>query len=523
MSLVNLVNLGVNGSTTLNGTTTLNGVMSCPGGALAPSCFGLSVCPDFTLCNLRAQSLSVFSINASVIPQLLVGMQPGDAGNAVVNLGMPGANGITSLTSNVNGLYYMSSNNTAMLHRAWYNTATFESIGGPTLSTNIGSSGSVNITAGTGVSILSGSATGSIFAAVSSNTFTMNGNSHSISAATLVYNVSASNIFFMQGNSNPWFTTQPTTTLQCQGGGALPSTAGTSIVFATDLIMAGGTRLMSAGPTGLVSMSGILLCGQVIKSASTTVEVQDGTTTKFFDIWATIQNTDSAQRVTFNDGDGVNFFNTPIYNGAPAAPVLVAESNGLHVSAGPLIIKDNIQAPLNVININTNASGYAGGAINMGTSGTEVTIRGDLWVMGNLNAAGTCSGCASDARVKEEVREVAPHTDLRTILSLPRRVSYRFSKAYQGVDRFVQDHIHHGFIAQELESVLPRVVQTVNQTLANGELVRDFRRVLYDRIVPHVAGAVKELHAMHMALRKDYEALREEMQELRSKLRARFS
>jgi hypothetical protein len=37
--------------------------------------------------------------------------------------------------------------------------------------------------------------------------------------------------------------------------------------------------------------------------------------------------------------------------------------------------------------------------------------------------------------------------------------------------------------------------------------------------VPHVAGAVKELHAMHMALKEDYHALREEMRELRNKLR----
>jgi len=521
VSLVNLVNLGVNGSTTLNGTTTLNGVLSCPGGALAPNCFGISVCPDFTLCNLRAQSLSVFSTNVSVIPQLLVGMQPGDVGNSVVNLGLPGANAISTLTSNVNGLYYMSSNNTAMLHRAWFNTATFESVGGTSLSTNIGSSGSVNITAGTGVSILSGSTTGSIFAAVSSNTFTMNGNSQSIAASTLTYNVSANNINFVQGNLNPWFNTQPTTTLECQIGGALPPVAGTSIAFGTDLIMATGTRLMSAGATGLISMSGILLCGQLIKSSSTTVEVQDSTNTKFLDVWATIQNTDSLKPVTFNDGDGVSFFNTPIINGA-GTPVLVAEANGLRVSAGPLIIKDNLQAPLNVININTNASGYAGGAINMGTSGTETTILGDLWVVGNINGAGTCSGCVSDARVKEEVREVAPRLDLHTILSLPRRVSYRFTKAYQSVDRFVKDHIHHGFIAQELESVLPRAVQTVNQTLGNGQLVSDFRRVLYDRIVPHVAGAVKELHAMHMALREDYEALREEVRELRSKLKAHF-
>ena len=40
---------------------TLSGVMTCPGGALDATCFGLSVCPDFSTCDLAARSLTLYS------------------------------------------------------------------------------------------------------------------------------------------------------------------------------------------------------------------------------------------------------------------------------------------------------------------------------------------------------------------------------------------------------------------------------------------------------------------------------
>lgn len=521
LSLVNLINLGVNGTATLNGTTTINGNVDCPGGALAPNCFGLTTCPNFSSCNLLAQGLSVYSTNSSVIPQLQVGMQPGDAGKGVVNLGIPGGANITTLTSNVAGSYYMSTLNCPMLHRSWYSTATFESVGNTALFTAISSSGTVNITGAVGVSILAGPSN-NVFISSGGNYVNINGASNIIAATASIINMTATDVYVNKGNLSPWWGTQSTASLTCQIGGLLPPSVGTSIVFSTDLIMASGTNLMSASSTGLISVSGLVLCGQLIKSASGTLQLQDNTVTKYLDIWATIQNADSGLPLTINDLQGVNFQQTPLFDNSGTSPLVVNDIHGMHVSAGPMIVRSNVQVSAGnaTLYLNTNASSYAGGDVVISVGGSVTTVLGDLVVVGSLNA-GSCLGCVSDERVKEGVREVPPHKDLETILGLPRRVSFRYSKDYQAVDRNVGDHVHEGFIAQELESVLPRAVHMMNQTIA-GRVMRDFRRVLYDRIVPHVAGAMKEMHSMHMALRRDYDALRDEIRELKSKLQNSF-
>ena len=520
LSLVNLVNLGVNGSTTLNGTTTLNGVLNCPGGALSPNCFGLTVCPNFANCNLQAQGLLISSTNASVVPLLQVGMLAGDAGKGVVIFGLPGGNNITTLTSNVVGTYYMSSLYTPMVHRSWFSTAIFESVGSSAIYTSISSSGTVNITGSVGVSVVAG--TGSnVFIGAGTNFVNVNSGGNSISSATATYNVSATNIYMNQGNLNPYWGTQSTTSLECQAGGTLPPKAGVSMLMSTDIIMAANTSLLSASSTGLISVSGLLVCGQVIKSASTTLEIQDSTLTKFLDVWATIQNSQGSQPVTFNDFNGVNFQQTALFDSSPS-PLVVNDPQGLSVSVGPLVANGYVQSSsvlLNTLFLNTNASGYPGGHIVMGTSGTETLINGNLYVQGTIASLGSC--CVSDVRAKEHIREVPPRVDLQTIINLPRRVSFRYTKEYQDANRFVKDHIHDGFIAQELEGIVPRAVGIMNATLGK-QVINDFRHILYDRIVPHVVGAVKELHAMHMALRSEYEDLKAEMRELHSKLHQRF-
>jgi hypothetical protein len=52
-------------------------------------------------------------------------------------------------------------------------------------------------------------------------------------------------------------------------------------------------------------------------------------------------------------------------------------------------------------------------------------------------------------------------------------------------------HKELGFLAQELEAVLPNVVKTVHE---GGELP-DMKRVTYDRLVSLLVAAVKELKA----------------------------
>jgi hypothetical protein len=147
--------------------------------------------------------------------------------------------------------------------------------------------------------------------------------------------------------------------------------------------------------------------------------------------------------------------------------------------------------------------------------GSLVTLTGNLLVTGSISAT-TCLGCiTSDGRVKEEVKEVKPRSDLETILALPRRIAFQYNKAYRATDRQADLHdVHHGFVAQELEQVIPQAVVKTNHTLEDGTQLTDFRRVLYDRVIPFAAGAIKELHIQqhltelkHSALKKEHEIL----------------
>jgi hypothetical protein len=139
-----------------------------------------------------------------------------------------------------------------------------------------------------------------------------------------------------------------------------------------------------------------------------------------------------------------------------------------------------------------------------------VTFRGDVQIDGQLNGAGTCIGCASDERVKEHITEVSPNEDLDAVLALPRRVKYKFTKEYQAVDHSVRDFVHHSWIAQELEKVIPRIVRKVNQTVA-GVHIDDFRQVLHHQVVPHLVGALKAIHIKQQEIEKDLEAIKKKL------------
>ena len=51
---------------------------------------------------------------------------------------------------------------------------------------------------------------------------------------------------------------------------------------------------MTDDPSGLINMAGINLCGTIIQSSGTTLQLQTSTATKILDIRATITNNDGA-------------------------------------------------------------------------------------------------------------------------------------------------------------------------------------------------------------------------------------
>jgi hypothetical protein len=163
--------------------------------------------------------------------------------------------------------------------------------------------------------------------------------------------------------------------------------------------------------------------------------------------------------------------------------------------------------PGNSIDINTN------GPVSISRVGLTTTINGNLVVVGTITASSVNSGSGScctpsDARAKTNVTEVSAADDLATILAMPRRVAFQYTEAYRRADPSTDNHVQQGFIAQELEKVLPRTVRLSNETI-DGVTYSDFRRLALDKIVPHVVGAVKQLYAEQQELRDEVNKLRQ--------------
>jgi hypothetical protein len=120
------------------------------------------------------------------------------------------------------------------------------------------------------------------------------------------------------------------------------------------------------------------------------------------------------------------------------------------------------------------------------------TFNGTI-TQSTLKLSGTCEAqtftTTSDARLKTDVEEITGA--LSTVVAL-RPVEYNWVDGRATIN---PGHKEVGFIAQELEAVVPEVVAT-----SDGELP-GLKRVAYDRIVSLLVAAVKELKAEVDALK----------------------
>jgi hypothetical protein len=96
---------------------------------------------------------------------------------------------------------------------------------------------------------------------------------------------------------------------------------------------------------------------------------------------------------------------------------------------------------------------------------------------------------SSDIRVKENIINTDINESFNLIKKLPLK-NFNYKKEY-GVanpnERFV------GFIAQDIEEILPQCVTTNKQTFANNETITDFKSLNVDQINKHLIGAVQEV------------------------------
>jgi hypothetical protein len=532
---------------------TLHGTLDCPlGGGIAFNCLGLTgACPYFGTCFSTFLGVLINSSSPSVTPLLQVGMDTSDLGRGVVNFGAYPARTINTFSVYATNSYSVVTEGTPMNHLALNGNLVLRSLGSASISTTVESSGVTTIVGTQGASMT----------AINGNTVMQSGlvqlqcNQFSgvISASGGINFTSINTDFgFFRSALDPYISSWSNYTLTCPTtSGPLPLATGVSVVMHKNLIQRNGTSWLSESLDGTVQMSGLRLCQGLLYSVGPVLRVQTSTETKTVDMQAVLTNSDPGFGITTIDPDGFNFRLTPIHNefSNVTQPLICDDTEGFQVNNvlfvdtispvvnttasvnvtsnmrvyGKLTVKKkSVELKINFfklgdLTLNSTGSIVTNKITSLTGSGGTVTIDANVFVTGSVSASGAC--CTSDVRAKEQIKQVSGEEDLAAIRAL-RRVSFRFKKAYRDVDAFVEDHVHHGFIAQEAELALPHIVKIVNQTM-DGIRHTDFRKLFYDRLIPHVTGAIQALdlqnrllEAKHAALEAEHRWLRKAHEEL---------
>jgi hypothetical protein len=118
---------------------------------------------------------------------------------------------------------------------------------------------------------------------------------------------------------------------------------------------------------------------------------------------------------------------------------------------------------------------YGGGLIVGGTAGTNSGYK--LWVNGRVKSSGINE--TSDARMKKDVAPIS--NALSNVLAM-RGVTYNWKKE-EFKDQGLEDGLQYGLIAQELEKIIPELVNTDNE---------GWKSIQYSHLVPVLIEAIKE-------------------------------
>ena len=131
-----------------------------------------------------------------------------------------------------------------------------------------------------------------------------------------------------------------------------------------------------------------------------------------------------------------------------------------------------------------------------------------LYVNGDMQA--TSYNALSDERLKQQIYTLSGA--LETINQL-RGVSYYWKKEYKTKDL---SRNTYGFIAQEVEQILPNIITTCSGESANG--IYGQKGLNYNSIIPWLVEAVKELTQENTELKQKVSSLEESMSQIKTHL-----
>lgn len=510
-----------------NASVTLAGTLNCLA-PLPPACFGLSVCPNFTLCDLEANSLSVeqtiMGRGLVITDNSVIFKSPapyistfrfGDSSVATdrmqdffayaTNLKLDGRT--DAFVRSLDGTLYLRAGGNVST-----NNVQIDSISGQVI---LQSQSAMSLT----------SLGSSITASAGGSVLTM-GVAGSTTLTTTNATVNSGNILLRDTtNSLNWLKSNPLQTFTCPGpltGTLIPQASvsngydliGTNV----DLALSSTSSLFSLRTDGLIRTGGFnFFCNALLKTESGfPIQIHENPS-EVLDIRGIISNNfGGGAPVVFIDGDGVDFQGTNIFD-STSIPLTVSDTQGLRVSttgasAGStsvlytnfiesVNVAENlgITAPLTIINGNLRVDGNI-----------ETINSGNIFASGMVSAGGAC--CTSDKRVKQNIQTVEPYQDLKSVLDMPRRVSFQYTEAYANLDKSVNHNTtYEGYIAQELEESFPALVHTRDVLkLPGGDKLEQFKSISYQHMVPYLVGAIQALHQEMQILQREIQQLKQE-------------
>ena len=489
-------------------TFSMEGNMTCPNGALDNSCFGLATCPDFSTCDLEAMSMStvntlanntgiimnsqLFSIN-SPIPYL-VDVVMGDSSLPANKLNSFKVYGDTAVIDGRN----------SMILRSLFGPLSI-AVGGSSPLNHINlmtMSGQIIGQANQGISWTTNQ-NSIVLAAGGISTHTISSTGLHTLIGTQFTTVTDKIWFYEPTDSSTWFETG-NFTYGCPlnppfVGQLWDNATGYHDFIGVDLVLGATKRLMTASSDGLIPTTGFnFYCNPLIKSESgSPIQIHENPT-EVLDIRGVITNGGASRPVKFIDVDGVEFDGTPLRTsnlvGSPG--MWIDDYTGLRIQT--TLSGTGSTSALFVNQIFSTIPGSE----NLTITAPLVTINGDVQVNGMLTATGTIT--PSDRRIKEQLQTVAPKDDMKRLMDLPDRVSFRYTPEYLETDRSVRNITYNGMIAQDLEAsgFDDAVVTRTTHTFKDGSVLNNVKGISYDHLVPYLIGAIKYLYQENEALKE---------------------
>ena len=314
------LNLGVASYSLMNVTNTLgitpgaqivlNGTMTCPGGALDPSCFGLSVCPDFSSCILNAGGLNVYnnvSGSGLQVTYSSITMLSPSPYSVTATFGDSGVVGnrlaaftVYAVTTKIDAVGLLTLR--ALAGAVVISTGTSSPSNSISLSAT---SSTITALAGTGLSLTTAGGTATL--AASGASISATASSATIDAIGTVVNVVSGNTtLYDTVTGRTWYKTIPLSTYTCPGSGALSPSAtiygSTEVGDNVDVVLSSTTKLLSKSPGGFIQMSAIeLFCNATIQTTSGLPLQLQNDVTDIIDLRGILSNGAANTPITIND------------------------------------------------------------------------------------------------------------------------------------------------------------------------------------------------------------------------------